>query len=145
MIGLLALAGAALGLIGGSNPRMAVGPETVPLPPRYGSAQESRAYLGQDGSAVVGLLALTVDLPLHNSACRDLALRLDRIGAPNALAAAAAKAPELNLRDAAINHVGTVGRYLGACADGQDLTQAARDAQYSAVLLQRVIDRERAS
>jgi hypothetical protein len=83
---------------------------TVALPDRFGSIQATKSYLDGDGAPVTRLLALTANLPSSNTAdaCHDLAMRLDEIGGPDVLAAAATKSPEPTLRDAALNHVGTV-------------------------------------
>ncbi|MFI5916880.1 hypothetical protein [Dactylosporangium sp. NPDC051541] len=119
-------------------------PAHVALPPAAAPDGAVRTYFAGDGKPLLDLLTVTADLPDKNTraACADIAAGLDRLGGPRVLGSKAGEVPDPGIRDAAVNHVAAVGDYLAACGSDRPLMEPAKSAHFSAVVLQRLLDRD---
>jgi hypothetical protein len=121
-----------------------INPETVELPPGGADKQALADYFAGAGQPLLLFLAATEHLGPSSTReeCADLAGRLDGLGGPPELTIAAQGVPDPGLRDAAVNHLDTVGRFLVACTNGSSMDDPARETTYSATVMRRLLDRE---
>jgi hypothetical protein len=118
-------------------------PQTVQLPAQTATSRGLQRYFTAGGRPMVRLLRDTRSLSRTGTkaTCSTIAARLDHIGTPAALTSSAVNTPDPNVRDAAVNHVQAVQSYLSDCGVKKDVAADAKEAQFTATVLSRLLER----
>ena len=117
-------------------------PETVSLPAAPNNRTAVIAYFHHDGAPLLKLLQATGQLPPKPEAafCANLSEKeLEPVGGPSQLADLALAVPDLTTRDAAVNHVDGVVRYVRSCSSRSGISAAAERVNFTAIVLTRAL------
>lgn len=122
---------------------MQADPATTNLPAQTASAASLQSYFAGRGKGLLIILHSTTSLPSDptKATCAAIAKKIGPGGTPRQLSDEAVSIPDPTVRDASLNHLRTVEQYLATCGTVEDLTVQAEQAQFTAVILSRLLSR----